>query len=469
MRNINKIFTILFVLFVSLCLSQKTASAQHENVNFQVFYDQLSPYGQWVENPDYGYIWYPDVDENFSPYATSGNWVMTDYGWTWVSDYSWGWAPFHYGRWDYDNSYGWFWVPDNQWGPSWVTWRRASGYYGWTPMRPGISVSLSFNGGYRDADHWNFVRDRDFGGSDMGQHYINRGEYSVFLRNSTVINNTYIDRSRNTTYIAGPPRDNVQKFTGRRVNNVTIRDNDRPGSSLKNNQLQIYRPQINRNNDKSQNRAAPSRITNARDVRPTNERGTPQRNGATPTGNNRKPDQQSQPQQRQAQPAQRNEQQKGQPQQRQQQSQPQQRQAQPAQRNEQQRQQQLNAQKQQQQNAQQQRQQQGQQQQQKALQQQQQRQLQQNAQQQRQQQGQQQQQRAQQQQQQQQRQQQQNAQQQKQQQGQQQQQRAQQQQQQQQQQQRAQQQKAAESQNNKKAERPAKANESGQPDEQRKR
>ena len=216
---------------------------------------------------------------------------MTEYGWTWASDYDWGWAPFHYGRWDFDNSYGWFWVPDNQWGPSWVTWRRASGYYGWTPMRPGISVSLSFNSGYRDIDHWNFVRDRDFGESDMGQRYANRAEYNVFIRNSTVINNTYIDRSRNTTYIAGPPRDNVQRFTGRQINNVTIRDNDRPGSSLKNNQLQIYRPQINRNNDRNQNRAAPTRITDAKDVRPTRERnGASQRNGETPTG--RRQDQQ---------------------------------------------------------------------------------------------------------------------------------------------------------------------------------
>src|SRR5665213_1919979 len=65
----------------------------------QVFYDELSPYGQWIDYPDYGYVWQPNVDQDFRPYDTNGYWVYSDYGWTWVSNYSWGWAPFHYGNW----------------------------------------------------------------------------------------------------------------------------------------------------------------------------------------------------------------------------------------------------------------------------------------------------------------------------------------------------------------------------------
>ena len=126
---------------------QNRASAQQPDVSFQVFYDQLSPYGQWIDYPNYGYVWIPDAGSDFAPYSTRGHWIITDYGFTWVSDYDWGWAPFHYGRWDYDNYYGWFWIPDNEWGPAWVSWRRADGYYGWEPMGPGISINISFGQG----------------------------------------------------------------------------------------------------------------------------------------------------------------------------------------------------------------------------------------------------------------------------------------------------------------------------------
>ena len=114
----------------------------------QVFYDDLSPYGTWVDNPNYGYVWLPDVDAGFTPYATNGYWVFTDEGWTWVSNYPWGWAPFHYGRWYTDAIYGPIWIPDNEWGPGWVSWRRSEDYYGWAPMGPGVSISMAYGNGY---------------------------------------------------------------------------------------------------------------------------------------------------------------------------------------------------------------------------------------------------------------------------------------------------------------------------------
>ncbi len=271
MKTVVKIFTIVFLSLTISLINQKVVSAQQGYVSFQVFYDQLSPYGQWVNNQDYGYIWIPDVGSDFAPYSTEGHWVMTDYGWTWVSDYDWGWAPFHYGRWDYDNYYGWFWVPDNEWGPSWVTWRRGNGYYGWAPMRPGISVSMSFGGGYNDADRWNFVRDRDFDRRNLGRYYVNRRDNDFIIRSSTVINNTYVDNSRNVTYISGPRSNDIQIATGRRISSVAIRDNDRPGQRLSNNQLQLYRPKVERSNDSRQG-PAPARIMDAKDVRPPAER-----------------------------------------------------------------------------------------------------------------------------------------------------------------------------------------------------
>jgi hypothetical protein len=245
MKLVIKMFALVAVLTAGACFSPAKVSAQEGSVSFQLFYDQLSPYGTWVDYQNYGYVWIPDVDREFSPYGTDGHWIFTDEGWTWVSDYSWGWAPFHYGRWAYDDSYGWLWVPHNEWGPAWVTWRRSEGYYGWAPMGPGISIDVSFGREYRvPNERWIFVSDRDISRPDIDRHYVDRSTNVTIINNSTVINNTYVDNSRHTTYVAGPARNDVQRITGSAVVAVSIRENDKPGQSLTNNQLQIYRPQV---------------------------------------------------------------------------------------------------------------------------------------------------------------------------------------------------------------------------------
>jgi len=98
----------------------------------------LAPYGEWVQNEEYGRVWRPYatvVGQSFTPYETCGSWVWTDYGWTYTCDWDWGWLPFHYGYWDwFDNS--WCWIPDYTWGPGWVDWRYGNGYVGWRPSRP---------------------------------------------------------------------------------------------------------------------------------------------------------------------------------------------------------------------------------------------------------------------------------------------------------------------------------------------
>ncbi len=271
----------IFLAFIfSAIIIQERTAAQQASVSFQIFYDQLSPYGQWVDYPKYGYVWIPDAGADFVPYSSRGHWVLTEYGWAWVSDYKWGWAPFHYGRWDYDDSYGWLWVPDNEWGPSWVTWRHAEGYYGWAPMEPGISISLSFGRGYDNHhDHWRFVRDRDFERTDLNRYYVKRGDRDRIIGNSTVINKTYEDRKRHTTYVAGPAREDIQKVTGRKIAPVSIQDNAKPGQNLRNGQLQIYRPEVKRNGDKEQ-KPAPTKIVNLKDVKRP-----PERNAKTPSGN----------------------------------------------------------------------------------------------------------------------------------------------------------------------------------------
>ena len=262
-----KIITVFFVLMTSCIIYPRQTSAQESNVSFQVFYDQLSPYGQWIDYSNYGYVWIPDAASDFVPYSTDGHWVLTDYGWTWASDYNWGWAVFHYGRWSYADSFGWFWVPDNEWGPAWVNWRQADGYYGWSPMEPGMTLSVSFGRTYDNGnDHWMFVRDRDIERSDINHYYLNHSDRDRIGRNSVVINNTYRDNNRHTTYVSGPSRIQVQKVVGRNITPMVIRENAKPGQEISNGQLRIYRPQVVKNNNDGR-KTAPTRVTNINNVK----------------------------------------------------------------------------------------------------------------------------------------------------------------------------------------------------------
>ena len=105
-------------------------------VNFDFFFESLSPYGEWANVGDYGPVWHPaDVDDDWTPYS-DGYWAYTDAGWTWVSYEDWGGITYHYGRWLRVGGYGWCWVPGYDWGPAWVSWRRSDDYVGWAPLPP---------------------------------------------------------------------------------------------------------------------------------------------------------------------------------------------------------------------------------------------------------------------------------------------------------------------------------------------
>src|SRR5262245_13857997 len=69
-----------------------------------VFYDQLAPYGVWVDEPRLGRVFVPD-SEGFVPY-TAGHWQYTDAGFVWISSDPFAWATSHYGRWSFSPVYG---------------------------------------------------------------------------------------------------------------------------------------------------------------------------------------------------------------------------------------------------------------------------------------------------------------------------------------------------------------------------
>ncbi len=268
-KNISPVL----MLGISTLITPQKASAQ-VSVSFQVFYDELSPYGTWVDNSDYGYVWIPNVAPGFTPYGTNGYWVFTDEGWTWVSNYSWGWAPFHYGRWYTDAIYGPIWVPDNEWGPGWVTWRRSDDYYGWAPIGPGVSISLAYSDGYNiPHHHWTFIRNRDFGGRDINNHYVNSSNNVTIINNTTVINNTRVDKTRNVTYNQGPDRMEVEKRAGKSIAPIAIRESNKPGQNMDKDQLQLYKPQVQKNNT-AERKSAPSKVEALKDVKPAAQRNT---------------------------------------------------------------------------------------------------------------------------------------------------------------------------------------------------
>ncbi len=266
------IFGLIYLLSLNFVTSKAHAQV---SVGFQVFYDELSPYGSWIENPEYGYVWMPDVEAGFVPYGSNGYWVFTESGWTWVSTYPWGWAPFHYGRWYFDPIYGPMWVPGYEWGPGWVCWRRSEGYYGWAPIEPGISISVAYsNNYYAPNSRWVVVRDRDFGTTNTNNYYVNNSNNTTIIKNSTVINNIQIDKSKNVTYNSGPDKKEIEQRVGKPVAPVAIRENTKPGQQLNNNNLEIYRPRIEKESSTSK-KAVPPKVTPNKDVKPDRLR-TPQ-------------------------------------------------------------------------------------------------------------------------------------------------------------------------------------------------
>ncbi|MBV8762490.1 MAG: hypothetical protein JO257_34720 [Deltaproteobacteria bacterium] len=108
-----------------------------------VFYDQLSPYGVWVDDPMVGQAFIPDQSD-YVPY-TNGHWENTDVGFVWISDEPYAWATSHYGRWFFSNDYGrWMWIPDTTWGPNWVEWYDAGDDLGWAPLAPQVVIDAGY-------------------------------------------------------------------------------------------------------------------------------------------------------------------------------------------------------------------------------------------------------------------------------------------------------------------------------------
>ena len=243
-----------------------------DRYSYEEFYDELSPYGSWVDYPQYGYVWVPRVSVDFHPYATEGHWVMTNYGWTWVSDYRWGWAAFHYGRWAYEPRFGWMWLPGRQWGPAWVAWRESDDYFGWAPLGPfgRISVNVSC-----PSDHYRFVSRRHFTDRNVYNYYSDRRQNVTIINNTRYINETHIVNKNK--YFYGPRKDNVERAVGKPIRVANVSDRPKPDADyVDNDNVKVYRPRFESTSQNGK-RSAPKKVEKVTDIQaiPTDRRLTP--------------------------------------------------------------------------------------------------------------------------------------------------------------------------------------------------
>ncbi len=220
------------------------------DMDYNDFYEYLSPYGIWVHNTPYGYVWIPrQVGRNWRPY-THGRWAWTNYGWTWVSYHEWGWVPFHYGRWSWDNRLGWFWVPGSIWAPAWVSWRWGNLYIGWCPLPPDVEFVAGIGIGSLPFDfpdnYWTFIEGRYFQYDYLDRYVL------PFERNRTIVRMTVHKANlsvRNRQLInQGIDVEQVSRLTRSEVSRYEVEEGQRPGQSrIRGNAVQIFRPAVKKN------------------------------------------------------------------------------------------------------------------------------------------------------------------------------------------------------------------------------
>ncbi len=265
-RFITRIFGSLLlglILLVAMFNPSQAEAKKQPAIGFQVFYDELSPYGDWVKDARYGYIWLPAVRGDFHPYGTEGHWVMTEYGNTWVSYYDWGWAPFHYGRWYFDDYFqSWAWIPGYDWGPAWVNWRSGGGYYGWAPLGPGVSIQVSVN---IPSFHWVFIPNHRIHHHYAYRYYAPHKTKVKIYNNTTIINNTVVYNNHN--YVGGPQRREVERVTRNPVQIYNVQATNAPGrAAVSRNSVTLYRPDVQNSRGRTTD-IRPSRVIDAAEAK----------------------------------------------------------------------------------------------------------------------------------------------------------------------------------------------------------
>jgi hypothetical protein len=164
-----------------------------------VFYTELSPYGTWSDDAEYGRVFMPAAVD-YVPYA-DGHWAYTAQGFTWCSSEPIGWAVNHYGRWVHRAR--WIWVPDIVWGPAWVEWRTSGEYVGWAPLPASGFASASYA---TPAFAWRFAEPRVLFEIDLKSRYLPADRVASVLQTARPIRR-YARTPGGAVFPAGPSPD----------------------------------------------------------------------------------------------------------------------------------------------------------------------------------------------------------------------------------------------------------------------
>jgi hypothetical protein len=246
---------------------QSASSWQHTNPYYTGTQD-LDPYGQWNNVPDYGAVWFPAAAPGWAPYR-DGRWVFEPYyGWTWVSYEPWGWAPYHYGRWFvYGGNWGWW--PGTVYGGYRPVWAPAYvSFLGFGGGGFGVGVGFGFGGGF----------------GNIGWLPIGPGDrfYPWYGRGVTRVNVVNVNNFRNNVGGFGPLRSGPGAFSN--VDRAFTDDRVRAGvSSMPSNQFGRGRvPAEQQRFDAASFRQA-SVMTGANPVAPSRESFRPSDRQASPS------------------------------------------------------------------------------------------------------------------------------------------------------------------------------------------
>ena len=277
---------LLALTMVSFLLQLAPRVEADTEVSLNFFYDNLSPYGSWIDVAGYGYCFQPSVavdNADWRPYA-DGYWAYTDVGWTWVSYEDFGWATYHYGRWTDLAGYGWVWVPGYEWGPAWVSWRTGGDYVGWAPLPPVSNVIYEGRAITGQVDvlfdigplYYNFC-DVRYIGEPVLRGRIFAPSHNVTIINQT-INVTNITYNNSTVYNYGPNYNRLNQYSARPIQRLTLQREttgnlDQGGkrgnfNRVNGNQLTVMAPAI----QKSRQQIAPKQVK-AKVENPKVERG----------------------------------------------------------------------------------------------------------------------------------------------------------------------------------------------------
>jgi hypothetical protein len=230
----------------SVSVGVQVGPSGRSTVDIGFFYDDLAPYGNWVERPQYGWVWTPRaVASTWSPYQ-DGHWVWTDEGWTWISDEPFGWATYHYGRWYDDPDYGWEWVPGDEYAPAWVSWQESDDYIGWAPLPPSVGFRTGLLDVRLSPELYVFVPARQFLAPRLSSYVVPRVERDRIYRRTRnvteyqVVNRRVVNR--------GVSVDRIQRVVGRAVPRYQVADvaasQRHRGARIERNRVEVFRPEV---------------------------------------------------------------------------------------------------------------------------------------------------------------------------------------------------------------------------------